>query len=98
MTVFVPVEEKQNLFRHIHTGKLYSYVPSQQGYHPVDEQGNPIVRSDAADYEEGEVEIVHELDQQLVNWIPSGRPTRCYTASNEEIEERLNQPDGVELV
>lgn len=96
MTVFIPVEEKQNLFRHIHTGKLFCYVPSQQGYHPVDEQGNPVVHSDATDYEEGEVEIVHELDEQLVNWIPPGRPTHRYTAGNEEIEERLNQPDGVD--
>jgi len=86
------------LYRHRQSGKFYGGLVRSNGmiYYPVDIEGNPI-DPPTESYGSVETQFVSSLDPTVVGDIPM-LPTRCYALANEDSEDLLNHPQGIDWV
>ncbi len=95
--MMIPIEGKPGWFAGRAAETLYRRYDDRELYYRVDEQGNPLPPDNldyAAETEEDLITISCDTDASTQMFpLP-----RRYRRENEELEEILNHPDGIDWV
>lgn len=95
--VILPIDGQPTWFRHRDSGQLHRRFANRDRYYPVNEMSVPIPPADLGYAEEpAESLITIPCDVSALN--QPVRHTRRYVRANEEVEELLNHPQGIERV